>query len=188
MKKERKKESPRSQISGTDQHTLIRALLTCWKTTGITEMNRGGGVCPHYGRVYRSACLNSVKTFAQEDEDCCGRTVTALSRVQLLHLHIAAPGPVTKDHCLSRHFYWVCKLTTSSLPKTKCFPAFNKLAHIACKPKHGEELPILFHKHNKPREQTHADLFVLPMLIDDLWNENKYQAVGWDLAAFLTFQ
>ncbi len=68
-------------------------------------MNRGGGVCPHYGRVYQSACLNSVKTFAQEDEDCCGRMVTALSLNQSLHLHIAASGPVTQDYYLSRHFY-----------------------------------------------------------------------------------
>lgn len=59
-------------------------------------MNRGGGVCPCYGCVYQSTCLNSVKTFAQEDEDCCRRMVKALSWVQL-HLHIGALGHLTWD-------------------------------------------------------------------------------------------
>lgn len=31
----------------------------------ITEMNKGGGVCPCEGRVCQSSCLNSVKTFGQ---------------------------------------------------------------------------------------------------------------------------
>lgn len=82
------------------------------------ETNRGTGVCHCCGCVYQSGCLNNVKTFAQEDEDRCGRMVKALSWVQLLHLLIAASGPVTKDYYVSRHFYWVGKLTTSSLPKT----------------------------------------------------------------------
>lgn len=82
-------------------------------------MNRGGGVCPCYGHVYQSACLNSVKTFGREDEGSFGRMVTAQRGVQLLlFLRIAAPGPVTKDYYLGRHFYWVRELTTSSLPKT----------------------------------------------------------------------
>lgn len=109
-----------SQISSIHQYPLNESLLTCWKTTGLTVMNRGGGVCPCYGCVHHSACLNSVKTFAREDEDSCGRMVTALSWVQSLHLHIAAPGSVTKECYLNRHLYWVRNLR-SSLPKTNVF-------------------------------------------------------------------
>lgn len=47
-------------------------------------MEGAGHVCPK--GVFLGPCLNSVKTFGQQDEDSHKRMVTA-ERVQLLHLH-----------------------------------------------------------------------------------------------------
>lgn len=44
-------------------------------------------MCPK--GVFLGPCLNSVKTFGQQDEDSRRRMVTA-ERVQLLHLHKVA--------------------------------------------------------------------------------------------------
>lgn len=200
-----KRNRSRSRIVSINQH-ILNSCINMLKNNRA-EMNRGGGVCHCYGRVYHSACLNSVKTFAREDEDWEDGYSPKLSSITPpTHRCLR---PCYQGLLLKQAFLLGTQVNNQQFAKNKCVPASTSLS-IVRKHKHVEEsccfsyiskqeLPLHLRtlrteSHKKDQQWRILCWFVSLMLVEKSCETtcemrlNKYQAPGQDWAAFLTFQ